>query len=141
MIRTQDKLAAVPDMSTRELRSEWLGLYKTPAPPFTADLLRRGVAWRLQEHAHGGYARETLRAIGRSSDKAKTARAAPLRIKPGTRLVRDWGGTTHHVLVLDDGYLYQEQRFASLSHIARHITGARWSGPRFFGLRLEKGDA
>jgi hypothetical protein len=58
-----------------------------------------------------------------------------IRIKPGTRLVRDWGGASHHVVVLDRGFLYRDQQYRSLSTIAAEITGAKWSGPRFFGLR------
>ncbi len=58
------------------------------------------------------------------------------RIKAGTRLVREWGGISHHVVVLEDGYHYLERRYSSLSQIARDITGAHWSGPRFFGLKL-----
>lgn len=66
-----------------------------------------------------------------------------MRIKPGTRLVRDWGGNSHHVVVLEDGFLYQDRRYRSLTQIALDITGAKWSGPRFFGLvdRKKKPDA
>lgn len=132
-----NRLAALATMSPAQLRSEWLSLYKAPAPPLTADLLARGVAWRLQERAHGGFSKSTLRQVEdlrRRFEQGGVARATDGRIKPGTRLVRDWGGESHHVLILESGYLYQDRRYTSLSHVARDITGARWSGPRFFGL-------
>jgi hypothetical protein len=132
------RIAALPSLSSAQLRSEWLQLYKTPAPPVTSDILRRGVAWKLQERAGGGYTPATLREIDRLCRQlARTGEAvagSAIRIKPGTRLVRTWGGFSHHVMVLEKGYLYREQQYASLSKIAGLITGATWSGPRFFGL-------
>lgn len=133
----ENRLAALATMSPAQLRSEWLSLYKAPAPPLTADLLARGIAWRLQERAHGGFSKSMLRQVKelrRQLERGGPARVSDGRIRPGTRLVRDWGGTSHHVLILEDGYLYQDRRYASLSQVARDITGARWSGPRFFGL-------
>jgi hypothetical protein len=134
-----DPLARLTTMSSAELRSEWLKLYKRPAPDMTIDPLRRGVAYRLQERASGGLSPTTLREIERlSRQRERTGEAVVLpatRIKPGTRLVRDWGGSSHHVVVLDQDYLYRDRHYPSLSMIACEITGARWSGPRFFGLK------
>lgn len=133
----ENRLAALATMSPAQLRSEWLSLYKKPAPPLTADLLARGIAWRLQERSHGGLSKSTLREVEelrRRFERGGPARVSDGRIKPGTRLVRDWGGKSHHVLVLESGFLYEDRRYASLSQVARDITGARWSGPRFFGL-------
>ena len=130
-------MAALATTSPAQLRSEWLSLYKAPAPPLTADLLARGIAWRLQERVHGGLSKSTLREVEklvRQFERGGPARIGDGRIKPGTRLVRDWGGSSHHVLILESGYLYQDRRYASLSQVAREITGARWSGLRFFGL-------
>lgn len=139
------QLARLATSSSAELRSEWLALYKRPAPDMTADLLRRGLAHRLQERAHGGLSPATLRGIERlSRHRERTGEAVPLpatRIKPGTRLVRDWGGSTHHVVVLDRDYLYRDRRYRSLSMIACEITGTRWSGPRFFGIAKAGADA
>ena len=137
-----EKLDALATMSPARLRAEWLNLYKTPPPPLSPDLLRRGLAYRLQERVHGSLSTATLRDIDRLCIQyLRTGDAVsvpPIRIKPGTRLVRDWGGLSHHVIVLDDGYLYQERRYRSLSQIAFDITGAKWSGPRFFGLVTRK---
>jgi hypothetical protein len=133
-----DQLAALATMSSAQLRNEWLHLYRAPAPDMSPDLLRRGVAYRLQERSTGGLSGETKKAVAalmRQMEKTGEAVIVPsTRIKPGTRLVRDWGGASHHVLVVEDGFLYREQRYRSLSTIAQHITGAKWSGPRFFGL-------
>lgn len=137
MRNLDNRLAALATMSAAQLRSEWLSVYKAPAPPLTADLLARGVAWRLQERAQGSFSKSTLREVEelrRRFERGGAVRVTDGRIKPGTRLVREWGGKSHHVLILESGYLYQDRRYTSLSHVARDITGARWSGPRFFGL-------
>jgi hypothetical protein len=98
------------------------------------------LAYRIQEKAYGGLKTSTrieLRRIARSLEKSAASpklRIQP-RIKPGTRIVRQWKGATHEVLVTESGYEYGGARFRSLSRIARKITGTRWSGPAFFGLR------
>jgi hypothetical protein len=112
-----------------------------PPAPFTRDLLARAIAYRMQEQeqVHGGLApaaRRRLRALARvldGSDGEAIEPAVPLR--PGSRLLRDWGGKTHTVLVTDDGFEYEGERYRSLTQIARRITGAHWSGPRFFRVR------
>ena len=93
----------------------------------------------MQERAHGGLAlavKRRLRALAEEfeANGAGSLAPAPL-LKPGTRLLREWGGKTHTVIVLDDGFEYDGERHHSLTQIARRITGAHWSGPRFFGLR------
>ncbi|WP_221794168.1 DUF2924 domain-containing protein [Aquisediminimonas sediminicola] len=142
MSALDEQLAALTTMSAVLLRAEWLRLHKVPAPAMTTDLLRRGIAHRLQERAKGGMPSGTLRELGRlCRHYARTGAveaAQPSRIKPGTRLVRDWGGESHHVVVLERGYLYRDENYASLSQIATEITGAKWSGPRFFGLIKRK---
>jgi len=96
------------------------------------------VAYRLQEQILGGLQpelRRQLRAIaGRARHGGEPALAAP-RLKPGTKLLRDWQGHAHEVLVSDEGFVWQQARYRSLSQIARAITGTRWSGPVFFGLK------
>lgn len=136
----EEQLAALTTMSSAHLRAEWMRVHKAPAPPLTSDLLARAIAWHLQEKMHGGVTTATareLRRLKRQLDASGnvSTNAYEGRIKPGTRLVRDWGGVSHHVLVLEQGYDYRDRRYASLSQIARDITGAHWSGPRFFGLR------
>jgi len=131
------ELAALAHMTPVQLKAEWLRLYKAPPPALTADLLARGVACKLQERAHGGLAPSVLRDVARLAKQmagSESVNVTAGRIKPGTRLVRDWGRTSHHVTVLERGYLYRDRHYRSLTQIARDITGTHWSGPRFFGL-------
>jgi hypothetical protein len=137
------RLTALDDLDLEALRREWERLHAA-APPvrLSRDLLRRAIAHRLQEAALGGLApaaRRRLAALAREGrageGRPASAPAAAVRLKPGTALVREWRGRTHTVLVLaEGGFEHEGGRYASLSEVARAITGARWSGPRFFGL-------
>jgi hypothetical protein len=138
--KLDDQLTALATMSPAQLRAEWERVHREPAPALTADLLMRALAYRLQERMQGGLpapARtaisQLVRQLDRGSGIVPDRSIAP---KAGTRLVREWRGGRHHVLVLDQGFQYQGRQYRSLSHIARDITGAAWSGPRFFGLRV-----
>lgn len=129
-------LAALETMGAVKLRAEWRRVYRVSPPRFTADLLARGVAHALQAKALGGLDAKTERAlVALASAENETARPAAMTIKQGTRLVRSWGGKTHVVLVTEQGYAYEDKVHRSLSTIAKEITGAHWSGPRFFGLK------
>lgn len=128
-----DRLAT---LSPVELRAEWRRVYRTPAPQFTTDLLVRGIAWQIQAKAFGGLSRAAERILDQRAGLAPGKRLLePSRLKPGTRLVRRWQNITYDVLVVEDGFLFKGQPFGSLSAIAEAITGTRWSGPRFFGLK------
>jgi hypothetical protein len=134
------KLAALAAMDTVALKREWRRLYRTQPPThIRRDLLVLAIAWKLQVKAHGGLTaaqRRRLAAIAKDPKKnGGPSDSAGIRIKPGSRLVREWRGETHHVLVLEDGFEWNGQRHRSLSQVARRITGAHWSGPRFFGLK------
>ncbi|MEP7315889.1 MAG: DUF2924 domain-containing protein [Sphingomicrobium sp.] len=132
------QLAALPTMSPTELRKEWGRVLKSPAPSITPDLLRRGIAYRLQETVHGALttaaARELDQLARRIARGDTPLPASTIRLKPGSRLLRTWRNKTYVILVGDSGYIYDNRLFASLSVIAREITGTPWSGPRFFGL-------
>ena len=147
MSNLDQRIAGLASMTPTRLRAEWLRLYKVAPLAMTADLLRRGIAYRLQERARGAMSGALLRDIEQLRKQyERTGEAIVLpavRIKAGTRLVRDWGGNSHHVVVLEDGFLYQDRRYGSLTQIAFDITGTKWSGPRFFGLvdRKKKPDA
>lgn len=122
------------------LRQKWAELLSAPPPAaFGPDLLRRSIAQKLQEDAIGKLslsARRELDRIIRTIERAPDGRIElPRRIKSGCVLVRDWKGKSHRVSVLDHGFGYEGATYASLSEIARQITGTRWNGPRFFGLR------
>ena len=131
------QLAALQTMTQVQLRAEWLRVHRSAPPPLTADLLARGIAWQLQERVHGGLPPSAVRELARLAKELAGQESINItagRIKPGTRLVRDWGRTSHHVTVLERGFLYRDRHYRSLSQIARDITGSHMSGPRFFGL-------
>jgi hypothetical protein len=122
------------------LRLRYRELFRSAPPPaFGPDLLRRSIAHQLQENICGGLSREAKKLLGqltRSMALGKTGRLeVPQRIKPGSELVRVWNEQTHRVTVLAKGFAYQGEVFTSLSEIANRITGTRWNGPKFFGLR------
>ena len=123
-----------------ELRNEWRRLHRM-APPMrlSRDLLIRAIAYKLQERAYGGLSKAVARKLQQTSAdpsrRGEAKPAPPISLKPGTRLVREWRGTTHMALVHADGVEWRGRRYPSLSVVAREITGAHWSGPRFFGLR------
>jgi hypothetical protein len=135
-----ERLATMPPA---ELRAAWREQYRSPAPDLGPDLLRRGIAARMQERAAGKLApatcREIDRMIGRLNAGEEPVKAGATRLKPGSRLIRSWGGAVHHVMVLEDGFEHEGRHYRSLSQIARVITGAHWSGPRFFGLKTPHG--
>jgi hypothetical protein len=130
------QIDSLRSLSTAQLRQEWQHIWKEPPPRLGHDLLRRGLAWKLQEQAHGGLQRGATRELERLGRLLELGRPLGLEraAKPGTRLVRQWRGRTFHVAVMDDGFLYDDRRYTSLSQIAQAITGTKWSGPRFFGL-------
>ena len=130
---------AVAEPASREdLRCEWRRLYRSEPPRISRDLLTRGIAYRRQELEHGGLSKATRRKLKTLAKMVHTTgRVAPdpgVCLKPGARLVREWHGRTHTVTVTEDGFDYAGTSYPSLTKIAKKITGARWSGPRFFGL-------
>jgi hypothetical protein len=136
----REALSRLPTLEIGELRQQWRGLYKTQAPAnLSRELLLRAVAYRVQEVALGGLRPALQRQLRQMAQQFKQTGAAntPPRpeLKPGTRLMREWQGRTYNVLVLDDGFSWQNTRYRSLSAIARKITGTAWSGPLFFGLK------
>jgi len=136
------KLAALPTMTIRDLRAEWRRIYRVDPPQKVGrHLLELGIAWKLQERAFGGLSPATKRilvALAKTTDdKHKLSRARTIRLKPGAKLIREWRGKIHNVLVLEDGFQWRGRRWRSLSAIAREISGTNWSGPRFFGLQRQ----
>ena len=125
------------------MRSLWAEQFGA-LPRFHArrDFLVRCLAYRLQEQAFGALATATRKRLRKLAIELPTTPAAVLTdaplAKPGTRLIRQWGGEAHTVTLADKGYIYRGQRYQSLSVIARLITGTRWSGPAFFGLKASK---
>jgi Protein of unknown function (DUF2924) len=139
-----EKLAQeLKDLETRgddELKNRWRSLYGTKPPQkIHRSLLIAAVAHRMQENALGALKSSVRRHLMQAANNPTTPRPSPhypsLRPRAGTVLVRDWGGVTHQAKVLEDGILFRSKRYKSLSEVARTITGSRWSGPLFFGLR------
>jgi hypothetical protein len=130
------RLAELPIV---ELRAAWRAEFRREPPKaFWRELLLRTLAWRLQEGMFGGHDKVTaklLDAYGQSREGSQLHR----RLKSGTILVREFGGVRHTVTIVPDGYVWQEMTYASLTAIARVITGTNWNGPRFFGLRVGAG--
>ena len=129
------QIAGLADRSTQDLRVAWRQLHRTGPPlGLSRDLLIRALANQLQEQIYGGVSRvlrRRLQSLAAASDKATMAVNPGLVLKT---LVRQWRGHTHTVLVHNDGFEHEGQRYRSLTAIAERITEAHWSGPRFFGL-------
>ncbi len=139
-VELKAKLTALTVMDGDGLRREWRRLYRSHPPlHIRRDLLILAIAWKLQEKVHGGLTAAQKRRLAGITEELKkngNLSAGPvIRLKPGLRLVREWRGKTHDVLVLENGFEWNGERRHSLSAIAREITGTHWSGPRFFGLK------
>ena len=126
------------------LKAKWKILLKRDPPRFAKrGFLTQVLAWEIQARAYGGLKPSSHRQLlalgkrGKDEQTTKTAKA-PSPLRPGVKLVRSWRGQLHEVLVTEDGYLWRNQSYDSLSRIAREITGTRWSGPLFFGVRKPK---
>jgi hypothetical protein len=132
MMAVSDDIAALDALALGDLRVRWTRLVGTPAPKVGTGMLRLALAWEMQARAHGGLPRgtsQTLDQLARGRTRSDTARA-------GMRLVREWQGRVHIVDVGEDEVIRWDGReWRSLSEVARAITGTRWSGPAFFGLR------
>jgi hypothetical protein len=132
------ELDRIRSLNLEELRLEWRRLYHGEPPKISRDLLVLALGYRLQEIEHGGLGKSTRRKLQTIAKTLRTTgRVGPtpsLSLKPGARLVREWRGRTHNVTVTEDGFEYAGTSYQSLTKIANKITGAHWSGPRFFGL-------
>jgi Protein of unknown function (DUF2924) len=133
------EIASLSELGTDELRECWKAICgKAPSREIGRSFLTRAIAYRLQERVFGGLKPSTCRLLARNVEEGApgTLSNRPSRMaQTGTILIREWRGTAHRVTILDDGVSFNGKRYRSLSEVAREITGSRWSGPRFFGLR------
>ena len=135
------RLATLKTISTPDLKHQWRELFDSEPPPFNRRYLESRLAYRIQELAYGGLKPETvkrLEALGEQldgGDRKKSRIRADLKPIVGTRLIREWQGVEHLVTVTADGFDWQGRPYKSLSAIARAITGTRWNGWVFFGLK------
>ena len=135
------RVAALREAPLAELREEWRALFGAEAPITSRDYLRRRLAYRVQELAFGGLKPATVKRLEEMGERLDGGNLATRRIradlKPvaGTRLVREWQGVEHVVTVTADGYEWEGRSYRSISAVARAITGTRWNGWTFFGLK------
>ena len=141
------RLAALKTATTLELKAQWRDLFDSEPPPFNRRYLESRLAYRIQELSLGGLKPETIRRLERLGEgldggdrKKRSIRADAVPIV-GTRLIREWQGVEHLVTVTAHGFEWQGRPYKSLSAIARAITGTRWNGWVFFGLKNHKGRA
>lgn len=138
------EIIRLENLALDRLREEWRRLHQTPPPKrLSRDILLRGITYKMQENAFGGLSKAVFRKLQTSAPIVSlpaTKRRPRPSFKPGTRLVREWHGVTHTVVILADGIEWRGKRYRSLSVVAREITGAHWSGPRFFGLNGARDD-
>ncbi len=129
------EIAGLCGLSRDDLIERWVGLHGSPPiKTMTEGLLARGISYELQVRQIGGLTATERKALGALAQGKSNPN--PATLKAGTRLYRSWRGVTQEVLALEDGYSWQSKSYASLSEVARAITGTRWSGPRFFGTRV-----
>jgi len=132
------EIAGLIDRSTQELRLAWRKLHRTEPPlGISRDLLIRSLAYDLQQRADGSpnlALRRRLRTLAAASERGARSVEPGVVLKAGSTLVRQWRGHTHAILVREDGFEYEGERYRSLTVIAERITGAHWSGPRFFDV-------
>ena len=141
LTKVEIEITELIERSTHDLRLAWRRLHRTDPPlGLSRDLLIRALAHQLQERTHGGTSRALRRRLQTAGARnAGASRDTGIVLKTGTRLVRHWRGHPHTVLVREDGLEYEGQHYRSLTVIAERITGAHWSGPRFFGLTRRAG--
>ena len=135
------KLAELHDMTPAQLRAAWRDHWRKPAPGIGPDLLRQGIARKQQSRIHGDlplHVRREIESMLVRLTSGKSTVDQRISLKPGTRLVREWHGTVHQVVVLDNGYEHDGRHYKSLTQVASAITGVHWSGPSFFGLKARR---
>src|ERR1700722_4589423 len=135
------EILSLSKLDIDKLRERWKAIYgKAPSREIGRSFLTRAISYRLQERAYGGIKPSTSRLLARAAEERATGsskRPQTRMAQSGTILIREWRGTAHRVTMLDDGVTFNGKRYRSLSEVAREITGSRWSGPRFFGLRSQ----
>jgi len=133
------EIVRIRSLGLDELRILWHATFlASPPPVFTKDPIARFLCWHIQEQAFGGLDPKIAKHLASLARGDRSLRDRPRRVKPGTVLVREYQGARHTVTVVADGFVWRETSYASLSTIARAITGTNWNGTRFFGLRSDK---
>ena len=134
-------LGRLAELPPEDLKAEWARRFDASAPNLSPEQLRLGIGYKLQEQRLGGVSRgvrSVLRQVAARTGEGGTSKPLPRKLTPGTRLVRDWHGVGHTVIVLKSGFEYDSKCWKSLTAVAKAITGVHWNGPRFFGLSESK---
>ncbi|PHQ59066.1 MAG: hypothetical protein COC03_06850 [Robiginitomaculum sp.] len=134
------------NLDIRALRDVWNNEIKSEPPPIASgSFLMRALEYERQSKKHGNLSTKDLKRLNTYADDqavlapaTKTTPPQNIKLSAGSRLIRNWNGKTYTVCVIEDGFVYNDKVWPSLSSIARHITGAHWSGPRFFSTRTER---
>jgi hypothetical protein len=131
-----EKVAGLATLSPGQLRIEWRRAFRSAPPALSKDLMVRFIAWKLQVKAHGNVSTSSSNLLAAIAAGDNGGAGSPAgKLKPGTRIVREWNGRLLCVSVTEGGFSFEDRPYGSLSEIAREVTGAHWSGPRFFGLQ------
>jgi hypothetical protein len=137
----ESKIRVLEQAGVIALRVEWRRLFGGDPPRLSRDLLVRALAYRVQERAMGGLSRASLKRLRELAENPEGREPPPdpaASLRPGAKLMREWHGSTHVVIVTNTGFDYAGSSYKSLTQIAKLITGAHWSGPRFFGLTTRR---
>jgi hypothetical protein len=141
-VELEAEIERIRSLPIDEVRALWRRTFKSPPPSALGkDMLGRMISYHIQEKALGGLSRASLRLLDAFERGKPVIETAHRRLKPGTVLVREHQGERHSVVVASDGFVWREETYASLSIVARLITGTNWNGPKFFGMRLSGGKA
>jgi hypothetical protein len=137
------EIEELQEATSANLKERWRALYGSEAPRrISRNLLIRALAYRIQEQALGGLKPSTRRLLAKVAADASARRSIQVAsepfLKPGTVLLREWHGAQHQVIVREDGIVFNGKRYKSLSQVAYRITGTKWSGPLFFGLKANR---
>lgn len=137
----ESNIRSLHELDLNSLRGLWKRHFEThPTARISRDLLIRAIAWQLQAEEYGGLSKAASRERKLQATALKTAGSTTVSIsyKVGTKLMREWKGVVHEVVILEDGFAWSGNRYRTLSEVARAITGTRWSGPRFFGMEQSR---
>jgi hypothetical protein len=138
-VELEAEIERIRSLPIDEVRALWRRTFKSPPPSALGkDMLGRMISYHIQEKALGGLSRASLRLLDAFERGKPVIETAHRRLKPGTVLVREHQGERHSVVVASDGFVWRAETYASLSIIARLVTGTNWNGPKFFGLRLSR---
>ena len=130
--KLESLIAEISAFDRAECLDRWREVFERPPPKYLSpQFMKRVLIWEMQNRALGGVSLNTTRRL----NQIASGKSLPTRTKRGSHLIREWNGRTYQVEVVEGGYVMDGKTWRSLSAIARHITGARWSGPRFFGVQ------